>query len=138
MPESGASASGVAAQIKMAATANTIARTISIAIISRRRSDRSVITPAGSANKNHGARRATGINAIYIGSRLRSEAIHAQTTTAIPSARLVKPLAKINRLSWLLCPEVFISELHGQNDHCRALYYRYLLSCTLTSEQQKY
>ncbi len=47
---------------------------------------------------NHGKRRATGINAIRNGSRVRSEAIHAHATTAIPSAKLVRPEAATKRL----------------------------------------
>ena len=85
--------------ITKAVAAKAAARNTSMVNINRRRSTLSVITPAGSANKNHGMRKVTGISAMKIGSRVSKDAIHAQTTTAIPSARLAKPLAIMNRFN---------------------------------------
>jgi len=99
MPSFGGSAKGNASQMLTAAAKNAVARTASMRRISNLRSIRSVMIPAGIAKKNHGKRSATGTNEMSNGSRVKSVASQAHATVAIPSARLVNPLARTKRLN---------------------------------------
>ena len=97
VPVSGGATSGRDMKTASTAAAKVRARSTSMARIRRWRFIRSVTIPAGRANTNHGTRKATGMSATSNGSRDSSDAIQAQTTTAIPSARFVKPLATMKR-----------------------------------------
>ena len=96
-PVTGGAVSGSADQSATAAPPNAAARSISMLRISLRRSVLSVMIPAGRAKTAQGSRSATATRATSKGSRVRSEAVQAQAMVAIPSPRLVSPLAAIKR-----------------------------------------
>lgn len=62
-----------------------------------RRSNRSLITPAGRLNTSHGMRPATPTRAISMASRVTAEASHTKATLISPSPRLAA-VAEANSL----------------------------------------
>jgi hypothetical protein len=72
-----------------AKAATTTKRATSIHATRCRRSYRSTITPAGSANNSHGNRVISATSAISVASRVRDDASHTTATLIRPSPRLL-------------------------------------------------